>query len=68
MVLSFVQLESHLTPCGLFECFCAINSVVNWTAECDEEAAQLGAAAGSKEKQEERREAEEKAQPGAGIW
>lgn len=27
MVLSFVQLESHLTPCGPFECFCAINSV-----------------------------------------
>lgn len=38
------------------------------TEECDEKAAQLGEAAGSKEKQEERREAEEKAQAWAGLW
>lgn len=37
------------------------------TEERDEKAAQLGEAGGSKEKQEERREAEEKAQAWAGI-
>lgn len=53
-----------LSYSALLTVFCRFNG----TEECDEKAAQLGEAAGGKEKQEERREAEEEAQPRAGVW